>query len=99
MLTTANLIQEATRRGTAVPGFNIPYLPMLEPTVRVLRDQGKLSDAEGQQKRGGAPETAPRSGGKRSTVLRWPTMARQQATYGVKLNNRKLPSNCPQNKP
>ncbi len=24
--------------GTAVPGFNIPYLPMMEPVVRALRD-------------------------------------------------------------
>jgi fructose-bisphosphate aldolase class II len=38
--TTAVLIQRAWRAGVVVPAFNIPYLPMLEPTVRALRDTG-----------------------------------------------------------
>jgi len=38
--TTATLISRACRAGIAVPAFNIPYLPMLEPTVRALRDTG-----------------------------------------------------------
>jgi len=32
------IVQTAWRSGTVVPGFNIPYLPMMEPTVRALRD-------------------------------------------------------------
>jgi ketose-bisphosphate aldolase len=34
----AELIRRAWERGIAVPGFNIPYLPMMEPVVRALRD-------------------------------------------------------------
>jgi ketose-bisphosphate aldolase len=40
---TAMLIRDAGKAGLAVPGFNIPYLPMMEPVVRALRD----SDAAG----------------------------------------------------
>ena len=32
------IIQRARKIGTVVPGFNIPYLPMVEPTVRALRE-------------------------------------------------------------
>ena len=32
------LIRRAWQSGLAVPGFNIPYLPMMEPVVRALRD-------------------------------------------------------------
>ncbi len=32
------LMQRAFRAKTAIPGFNIPYLPMMEPVVRALRD-------------------------------------------------------------
>lgn len=35
---TAEIIQRALRKSTVVPGFNIPYLPMIEPVVRALRD-------------------------------------------------------------
>jgi len=38
--TTDHLIKAARQRGTVVPAFNIPYLPMLEPTVQALRDTG-----------------------------------------------------------
>lgn len=38
MPTTAELVQRAWRAGLVVPGFNIPYLPMVEPVVRALRD-------------------------------------------------------------
>ena len=37
---TATLICRAWRAGVVVPAFNIPYLPMLEPTVRALCDTG-----------------------------------------------------------
>jgi ketose-bisphosphate aldolase len=35
---TGTLIRKAGEAGLAVPGFNIPYLPMMEPVVRALRD-------------------------------------------------------------
>jgi len=38
--TTDHLIKSARQHGTVVPAFNIPYLPMLEPTVQALRDTG-----------------------------------------------------------
>jgi ketose-bisphosphate aldolase len=38
MLGTADLMRNAWKAGTAIPAFNIPYLPMMEPTVRALRD-------------------------------------------------------------
>jgi ketose-bisphosphate aldolase len=37
-LGTAALVDLAWRRHTAIPAFNIPYLPMMEPVVRALRD-------------------------------------------------------------
>jgi ketose-bisphosphate aldolase len=32
----------AYQAGTVIPGFNIPYLPMMEPVVRALRDHDAL---------------------------------------------------------
>ena len=32
------LMSRAANIGTAIPGFNIPYLPMMEPVVRALHD-------------------------------------------------------------
>ncbi|MHB1768576.1 MAG: class II fructose-bisphosphate aldolase, partial [Phycisphaerae bacterium] len=40
---TKELLRRACKNTIAVPGFNIPYLPMLEPIVQALRD----SDAFG----------------------------------------------------
>jgi len=37
-LRTAELVHRALKAGTVIPGFNIPYLPMMEPVVRALRD-------------------------------------------------------------
>ena len=37
-LPTAEIVLRAWRRGVPVPAFNIPYLPMLAPTVQALRD-------------------------------------------------------------
>ena len=34
----AAIIQRARQAGTVIPGFNIPYLPMMAPVVRALRD-------------------------------------------------------------
>lgn len=39
---TAKLVRAAWRSGTVVAGFNIPYLPMMAPVVRALRDTGCL---------------------------------------------------------
>ena len=36
--TTRELMLAALRAETAIPGFNIPYLPMMEPVIRALRD-------------------------------------------------------------
>jgi ketose-bisphosphate aldolase len=38
MSDAADIVRKAWRAGTVVPGFNIPYLPMMEPVVRALRD-------------------------------------------------------------
>ena len=35
---TAEIVQRALQRKAVVPGFNIPYLPMVDPVVRALRD-------------------------------------------------------------
>lgn len=37
-LGTGEIVKRAWQTGTVVPGFNIPYLPMMEPVVRALRD-------------------------------------------------------------
>ena len=37
-LGTAELVRRARKIGTVIPGFNIPYLPMMEPVVRALRE-------------------------------------------------------------
>ncbi|MFA6931029.1 MAG: class II fructose-bisphosphate aldolase [Lentisphaeria bacterium] len=37
-LDTSKIFRTAYENGIVVPGFNIPYLPMMEPVVRVLHD-------------------------------------------------------------
>ena len=37
-ITTKEIVKKAWSKGMVVPGFNIPYLPMMEPVVRALRD-------------------------------------------------------------
>lgn len=37
-LTTGELVRNAWKKGVVIPGFNIPYLPMMAPVVRALRD-------------------------------------------------------------
>ena len=34
------IIKKAWKKGIVIPGFNIPYLPMMEPVVRALKDTG-----------------------------------------------------------
>ncbi len=36
--TNNEIIQKAWAKGSVIPAFNIPYLPMMEPVVRALRD-------------------------------------------------------------
>jgi ketose-bisphosphate aldolase len=38
MIDAHTIVRRAWAAGTVVPGFNIPYLPMMEPVVRALRD-------------------------------------------------------------
>ena len=37
---TREIVHRAWKQGIVVPGFNIPYLPMMEPVIRALRDTG-----------------------------------------------------------
>jgi ketose-bisphosphate aldolase len=37
-LSTGAIINNAWRNGIVIPGFNIPYLPMMEPVIRALQD-------------------------------------------------------------
>ncbi|MBI2440378.1 MAG: class II fructose-bisphosphate aldolase [Lentisphaerae bacterium] len=40
---TADIIQAAWRQRLAVPAFNIPYLPMMAPVIRAVRDQDSFA--------------------------------------------------------
>jgi ketose-bisphosphate aldolase len=40
LLSSSVIINRAWKKGIVIPGFNIPYLPMMEPVVRALRDTG-----------------------------------------------------------
>jgi ketose-bisphosphate aldolase len=37
------IVQNASKAGLAIPAFNIPYLPMLEPVVRAVADQNSFA--------------------------------------------------------
>ena len=37
---TDTILKEAWKKGIVIPGFNIPYLPMMEPVIRALHDTG-----------------------------------------------------------
>jgi fructose-bisphosphate aldolase class II len=39
-LSTGAIVKKAWEKGMVIPGFNIPYLPMMEPVVRALKDTG-----------------------------------------------------------
>ena len=39
-LSTKVIMNNAWRKGIVIPGFNIPYLPMMEPVIRALHDTG-----------------------------------------------------------
>ena len=40
------IVQNASKAGLALPAFNIPYLPMLEPVVRAVVDQNSFAQIE-----------------------------------------------------
>jgi ketose-bisphosphate aldolase len=37
-VSTSAIVEKAWGKGMVIPGFNIPYLPMMEPVVQALRD-------------------------------------------------------------
>ena len=37
------IVQNASKAAVAIPAFNIPYLPMLEPVVRAVVDQNSFA--------------------------------------------------------
>jgi ketose-bisphosphate aldolase len=39
-LSSGVIINKAWKKGIVIPGFNIPYIPMMEPVIRALRDTG-----------------------------------------------------------
>jgi fructose/tagatose bisphosphate aldolase len=43
MLSAAQIVQNAFRQGAAVPAFNVPYLPMVEPIIRAVADQDSFA--------------------------------------------------------
>ncbi len=46
MLRSADLVLYAYRAGIAIPAFNVPYLPMVEPVIRAVVDQNSLAFIE-----------------------------------------------------
>ena len=43
MLGTASIMNNARRIGMAIPAFNVPYLPMVEPVIRAVADQDSFA--------------------------------------------------------
>jgi fructose-bisphosphate aldolase class II len=43
MLIPSDFVKSAFEAGTAIPAFNVPYLPIIEPVVRAVVDQGSLA--------------------------------------------------------
>jgi ketose-bisphosphate aldolase len=37
------IVQKASRAGVAIPAFNVPYLPMVEPVIRAVVDQNSFA--------------------------------------------------------
>lgn len=40
--TSKEIVRRAWEHGTAIPSFNVPYLPMMEPIISALRDAGVM---------------------------------------------------------
>jgi fructose-bisphosphate aldolase class II len=43
MQSTADIINNASKAGVAIPAFNVPYLPMVEPVIRAVVDQDSFA--------------------------------------------------------
>ena len=43
MSDTGTIIKRARQAGVALPAFNIPYLPIMEPVIRAVRDQDSFA--------------------------------------------------------
>ena len=43
MLDLSAIFQNASRVGLAIPAFNVPYLPMIEPVIRAVEDQDSFA--------------------------------------------------------
>lgn len=43
MLSVKTIIENARQAGIAIPAFNVPYLPMIEPVVRAVVDQDSFA--------------------------------------------------------
>jgi len=43
MQNTSDIINNASRAGVAIPAFNVPYLPMVEPVIRAVVDQDSFA--------------------------------------------------------
>ena len=46
MQSTADVINNASQTGVAIPAFNVPYLPMVEPVIRAVVDQDSFALVE-----------------------------------------------------
>lgn len=46
MATTSTLINRAWKQGLAIPAFNVPYLPMVQPVIRAVVDQDSFALVE-----------------------------------------------------
>jgi fructose-bisphosphate aldolase class II len=46
MTSVAEIVRNARRIGVAIPAFNVPYLPMVEPIVRAVVDQDSFALVE-----------------------------------------------------
>lgn len=40
------IVQNALKAGVAIPAFNVPYLPMIEPVVLAVADQDSFAMIE-----------------------------------------------------
>jgi fructose-bisphosphate aldolase class II len=43
---TSDIINNASKAGVAIPAFNVPYLPMVEPVIRAVVDQDSFALVE-----------------------------------------------------
>jgi len=41
--TTNEIIIKANKLGIAIPAFNVPYLPMIEPVIRAVAEQNSFA--------------------------------------------------------